>query len=225
MGAVYSELYPKINLHKLINAYAESKETLLILCGEPGVGKTSFIKALIQDGRFNDIGYAKDSKLLSNDNFWQLIVENEHDLLILDDLDSELKNRNQFMNQLLSFSDGIFSGNNTKIIITTNQEIKAIDPAVVRPGRCFDFIKLEALSYEEAKTFWIDKLKLPIENFNKVFSPGYKIDQARLMSEASQLSAQYKRDYITSGPSMYNITEKIESLGIKVSDKESILFK
>jgi SpoVK/Ycf46/Vps4 family AAA+-type ATPase len=116
-------------------------------------------------------------------------LEREPDLLILDDFDKELENRNNdkheensIVNKILSVSDGLFHSK-TKIIVTTNMSHTDIDPAIVRPGRCFDIIQIPSLSLEEAKKIWIDTLKQSQESFTESFAGYDSIKQAFLMSE------------------------------------------
>ena len=63
------------------------------------------------------------------------------------------RNRNRFLSNLLSFTDGI-QKNYTKFIFTTNQSFDDIDSAVLRKGRLFDVLELRELTNEEALEVW-----------------------------------------------------------------------
>lgn len=110
---------------------------------------------------------------------------------------------NQFtiVNKLLSLSDGLFS-NNLKILITSNLESQNIDPAIIRPGRCFDVFKIPFMSVDEARSVWTGHFNLTEETFNVVFSDvlgkeGGVISQALLASEAEEVSRnRRKSDYL-----------------------------
>ena len=55
------------------------------------------------------------------------------------------------MTRFLNVSDGLVHLAKRKIIFTTNQnDFRGVDPALIRPGRCFGAIKARPLTYEEA---------------------------------------------------------------------------
>lgn len=202
-----SEMYPKVDVTKMMEMYTQSSESVLILTGEPGTGKTCFTKMLcksmseIQKSDLN-IVYVKDPELLKRDTFWISLQRQDPDLLILDDLDDELKPRiegkNEIMNHMLSFSDGIFP-KKTKIIITTNQPNSAIDTAIVRPGRCFDVLALPQLTPAEGVDIWVNTFGRTEESFVKTFGDldgGWKVSQAALVSESSRLEITERTSYL-----------------------------
>lgn len=190
------EMYPRIDVEEMMHLYSESNESNLILTGEPGTGKTCFTKMMMAAyalDKENDITvvYVKDRELLRKDSFWANIGQSRPDIIVLDDLDDELlprsEARNDIVNNLLSYSDGIFDVE-TKIIITTNLTDNSIDKALVRPGRCFDILKLPHLSAAEAKSIWVDVYKAPEEDFHSRFG----IDDTINVSQAS-LSSEFFR--------------------------------
>ena len=117
------------------------------------------------DYDFVNIAYVKSTEVLASDQWWREISSNQYDLVILDDLDyfltsrnsevqtQEDNDRNKFINQFLSFTDGI-EKSRTKFIITTNQPFSDMDTALMRKGRLFDILELRDLSAEEALTIW-----------------------------------------------------------------------
>ena len=136
---IYSELYPGMDAELMLDHFIDSEEALLILIGKPGTGKTSMIKKLIHTVSIANKApataiYIKDQTVLQSPNFWaHLEGLDDIDLLILDDLDRELtpredvsKGETTIVNQLLSYSNGIFP-KDTKIVITTNLTEEGID--------------------------------------------------------------------------------------------------
>jgi len=118
------------------------------------------------------IGASKNIEMLATDAFWSK-VKND-DILIFDDLDFLLSSRkedrqdnikNQFISNLLSFSDGV-DNNFTKIIITTNQPFDTIDEALLRKGRLFGIFEFRPLTIEEALKIWKAE-NLNEEDFDK----------------------------------------------------------
>lgn len=194
---IYTELYPSVDIDQLFNAFAESESKILILTGAPGTGKTSFIKYALAHDNFDRVAYAKDSKILQASNFWYDIISDKHDLLILDDLDVNLGERNDFVSNMLSHIDGVFSSS-LKVIITTNQPIKKIDEALLRPGRCFDIIDLRSLTRDEAREIWVNTLKADAIAFDSVFvAEGDEVTQASLMDEYQKYKmSTRKRSYL-----------------------------
>lgn len=223
LGPIYPELYPDIDIERLLHCYITAQEPIMLLNGTPGTGKTSFIKFLLTSGKFERIAYIKDPDVMNMGDLWAALTGTPFDLLIFDDLDVGLSPRSQdpnskFMTQLLSFSDGIFHSTNTKIIITTNQEILEIDSALVRAGRCFDFIQLHSLTRQQAHHAWVTILKLNGEQFDKIFKKDQTISQAALMSEAGMIHSKTSRDYIKNDNRLYTLAEKLQSMNIKISD-------
>lgn len=228
IGDIYTELHADIDIDLLAKEFMASNEAILIVAGEPGVGKTTIIKYLIRNycrltsqvsSDFNtQIAYAKDEKAIRSPGFWAK-MNNNYKLIILDDIDKGLEPRTQdsndsFMSQLLSFSDGIFC-KGPKIVITTNMPIREVDPALVRPGRCFDFITMSPLEYDYARNFWIDTLKLDPNYFDSRFSDQKTVTQAGLFSEAKRLKENaVTRSYIKKGSNTYTIESKLRNQDI-----------
>lgn len=165
---IHPDLFGHLDVSLLCSDYMESRDPILILYGVPGVGKTTFLKYLIQEHSDVSIAYIKDATTLKSSRTWKSLQDADHDILILDDLDLDLlrdKERDDFVTQLLSFSDGIF-GKRTKIVITTNTPIDKVDEAMVRPGRCFDFIYLQPLTQAQAYEVWMNILNAPSDAFD-----------------------------------------------------------
>lgn len=165
------------------------------------------------------VAYIKNEEILSMDEFWNILKEDEYHLVFLDDLDysllprtqnistSEDIQKNKFISNLLSFTDGIFeSGNKTKFIVTTNKDVSDIDSAVLRKGRTFDILQLRELKHEEAGKIWLDN-GLGIEEFNKTFTEA-KVLQADLGTTINQ-AVKAKEKNITLKP--YILEENIST--------------
>lgn len=228
---VYSELYPDIDIDILNNDFKNSKESILFLTGKPGVGKTSFIRYMLKNykmtkpksaGSFIDeempnVAYIKDTALMAESEFWSTMASKKFDLIIFDDLDNALSSREEgnnsnFVNNLLSYSDGIF-GITSRIVITTNMEVKNIDQALLRPGRCFDFLELNPLTSQEALRIWQEVLEMDIVDADTSWASAKEVTQASLMSHYHRVSSdKHERAYIKHGPKTYSVEQKIQSL-------------
>lgn len=192
---IRDDFYPLIDVPMMTKLYTECDENILILTGEPGTGKTCFVKKALRELAVNmkrgiSVRYVKDVAILKDDSFWASLSKSQPDVLVLDDLDDELlprsEGRNEIVNHLLSFSDGLFDVK-TKVIITTNLSNTAIDDAITRPGRCFEILALPQLTVDQAKAVWVEGFEQTEESFGEVFGTefedGDKISQAALMSE------------------------------------------
>lgn len=141
------------------------------------------------------VAYVKSTKILCDDNFWRELESQYFDFVILDDLDFFLtkrsaevasgddQERNQFLNQFLSFTDGL-EKNRTKFIITTNQPHDDLDLALLRKGRLFDILELRSLKKNEALNIWKENA-LDEDEFAELFDED-RILPADLGSEISK---------------------------------------
>lgn len=160
--------YPYLDVDALTEEFYNSNDKLLILHGNPGVGKSK-LSSLIshrfgQEFKHSVIMFP--GRHCMEPDAWCEIEETvevnsrngSNTLIIIDDLDPVLLNRDQpelingntFFNSLLTILDGVIS-QGVKFIITTNHVIKKEDDSpLYRPGRLFDSILLKPLNLEEA---------------------------------------------------------------------------
>lgn len=140
--------YPNIpeGLDNYYKRYLESDSSILLLIGPPGTGKTSFIKGLFSLAKENVI-VSYDEKTITSDNFFFEFLNSNDRFMIIEDADTVLEPRssgNSDMVKLLNIADGILPKGNKKIIFSTNlPNVRNIDPALLRAGRCFDVRKFD----------------------------------------------------------------------------------
>jgi hypothetical protein len=133
---------------------------LLLWHGAPGTGKTSAIRALLHGWRewadgvvvtdpevlLNQGAYLRDVVLdVDDEERWQLIVlEDAEDLLH--------KGRGgAALGKLLNLCDGLLGqGLRCLFLITTNEPLQAVHPALVRPGRCLANVEFGPLPASQA---------------------------------------------------------------------------
>lgn len=93
---------------------------------------------------------------MAEPEFIAFMMENKDSIFILEDCEQILMAReeNRFggaIANILNMSDGLMSDIfNIKFICTFNTEIKNIDEALLRPGRCFVNYEFKALSKEKS---------------------------------------------------------------------------
>lgn len=152
---VRQENYPFIpNLYDWQERFFASKSPVLILIGQPGVGKSMFIKHLLSKmGGTNHLTF-DDKALRSEQVFVDFIIDKEANSFILEDADNLLTKRedgNDVMSKFLNISNGLISLKKKKFIFSTNLEnLNNVDSALLRPGRCFDVLSFRKLTYEES---------------------------------------------------------------------------
>lgn len=147
--------YPWLNipLQEYFKAYMESSEDVLILLGDPGTGKSTFLRSLIVSGNYTThLAYSREvvesSKLISS------FYASDARILAYEDIHDHLKSRddgNSLMSTFLNASEGVIKHPDKKIVLSTNlRSINQIDEALLRVGRCFDILQFEELTQLEA---------------------------------------------------------------------------
>ena len=154
--------------------------------------------------QFFNVAYVKSTDILAMDEFWRNIQKELPDFVILDDLDYMLTKResevmtsddakkNAFLNQLLSYTDGV-QKNKTKFIITTNQHFDDVDSALLRKGRLFNILEFRTLHNSEALKIWVEA-ELKEEEFYKLFQD--EVLQSDLGSEIAKRKNKRIKDIV-----------------------------
>jgi len=141
---------------------------LVLWHGPPGTGKTTAIRSLARswapwcrtlfivdpDRFFGQANYLMNVLLGAEDHVadgspaWRLVVIEDADELLRADAKRET---GQALSRLLNLADGFIGrGLRTLVMITTNEPLGRLHPAVVRPGRCLAEVEFPALSKAEA---------------------------------------------------------------------------
>lgn len=167
--------YPWLNsmsLQDYYDGYLASEENILLLMGVPGTGKTTFIKDFLIKNRLNSV-ITYDERLMRDDNFFlDFIMGNtddygstsatQNDVLIIEDADVLIEDRektqNSILAKILNVSDGLIKNINKKIVFSTNiTDLDRVDPALIRPGRCYDVLDFRKLTFEESERVIADQ--------------------------------------------------------------------
>jgi len=154
------EAYPVLGgVEDFIEEYLDAPESVLVLQGAPGTGKTRLIREILgsisrRRGETAAVLYTGDTGVLENEEVFLEFIVDWHRAFVVEDADHLLTPRsagNQTLHRFLNIADGIASAHGKKIIFSTNlPSARDIDEALVRPGRCFAHIYLQALQADEA---------------------------------------------------------------------------
>lgn len=150
----YNDDIPIDRIDKFITDDASG---LALFYGEPGTGKSTFIKYLVQ--KYEDTAFTiLDSDLLgdiSNREMLSYFLDNEDSIYIIEDAEKLLSSRehnyNPIISSFLNMSDGILaSAIKCKFICTFNTSLSNIDKALQRKGRMKIKYEFGKLKYDKA---------------------------------------------------------------------------
>lgn len=149
----------------------EDKSGIVILHGEKGTGKTTYIRNLISthpDKKFVFISPDLVS-LLGTPSFTDFINTLNNHIIILEDCENVIRDRkstgaSSAVSTLLNMSDGLLADDlGIKFICTFNADIKDIDPALLRKGRLICKYEFKPLTVDKTNALleyvYINKVK------------------------------------------------------------------
>ena len=158
---------------------------IIMFHGEPGTGKTSYIKYLthlITDKEILFIPPAM-TESLSDPSIIPFLMDHKNSILIIEDAervisDRELNGSSMGVSNILNLTDGILGDClNIQIIATFNMKREKIDPALLRKGRLIVEHKFTKLSVDECNDLLIYLGKSHIVNNEMSLADIYNIDE------------------------------------------------
>jgi hypothetical protein len=137
----------------------DDKSGLIILHGDKGTGKSSYIKYLVNQFPERKFVYVPSSffDLLGQPAFGSFLISLNNHVIVLEDCENAIKDRKtsgsaSAVSLLLNMTDGILSDDlGIKFICTFNDDMKNIDSALLRKGRLVSKYEFKALDVEKAQ--------------------------------------------------------------------------
>lgn len=147
------------DIHQIIEKRLNHKNDkgLVILHGLPGTGKTSYLRYLT--GRVKKKIFFLQPHIaahITDPEFVSILVSNPNSVLIIEDAENILMNReatgNSVVSILLNLADGLLSDClNLQIVCTFNTSISNIDDALLRKGRLIAKYEFGKLTLEKTR--------------------------------------------------------------------------
>lgn len=150
---------------------------LILWHGAPGTGKTTALRAFAREWSpwcsahyvpdaerlFADVGYLQEVALeatspLSKGPSWRLIIAEDSDEYLRS---TARREAGAALGRLLNLTDGMLGqGTKTLVLLTTNEPLSELHPALVRPGRCLAEVEFTTFSSREAQE-WLGAAARP----------------------------------------------------------------
>lgn len=171
----------------------------ILLYGTPGCGRTSIIKAIINEfnviphtivslNQLPDIVFNGLPLMRTKTNQIHMVICEDVDCTLFnrqkgfkesddnkkDDDDKLFKDKKVSLSEVLNSIDGLFAPHNTIFVFTTNH-IEELDPALIRPGRMDLHLEIKPINEETLNKF-------TLRYFGKPIPDGMKCKEGELFS-------------------------------------------
>jgi SpoVK/Ycf46/Vps4 family AAA+-type ATPase len=176
-----------IKMHEVIvnRLNSNNDKGIILLHGDPGTGKTSYIKHLTTLVKEKDILFIPPSmaEMLSEPTIIPFLMDHKNSILIIEDAERVISDREgngspAGVSNILNLTDGILGDClNIQVIATFNMKREKIDQALLRRGRLIAEHKFEKLSVDETNKLLKHLEKDHIVKEGMVLADIYNIDE------------------------------------------------
>jgi hypothetical protein len=167
---------------------------IILLHGDPGTGKTSYIKHLTSLILEKDILFIPPSmaEMLSEPTIIPFLMDHKNSILIIEDAERVIGDREgngspAGVSNILNLTDGILGDClNIQVVATFNMKREKIDKALLRKGRLIAEHKFEKLSVEETNKLLVSLGKANISEEGMCLADIYNIDTEVYKTETKE---------------------------------------
>lgn len=165
----YNDGFPEVSKEIITGLNDKDKSNLVMLSGDPGTGKTTYIRYLTSKLNKNIIFISPDMvNSITDPAFIPFLMKNNDSILIIEDAEPAIGSRDgggrtSAVSNILNLTDGLLSDClNISIVATFNTKDKDIDKALLRKGRLLKNYKFEKLAVDKSKKL-LEKLNFSSE--------------------------------------------------------------
>jgi hypothetical protein len=182
-----------------------------ILYGPPGTGKTTFCLEISKKISNNIVKIDSNVFVKLNEGIAKMIFENiECSVIIVDDID-RIKNDLDVAALLYSL-ESVKNFSTKPTLIATVNNIRALDKAIIRPGRFDDIIHFDNPNKEEREHF----IKTLLEKYN---TPISQEDLGKFVEATEHVSQSYIKEFCH----QFRNDNDIEIVMRKIADRKKFL--
>lgn len=192
----YGEDFVKIHDDILERLNTKNDKGIVLLYGDPGSGKTTFLRYLANKIKDKDLIFVPPalSECISDPEMIPFLMDHKNSILIIEDGEKVIGDRQSSttsstgVSNVLNLTDGILSDClNIQIIVTFNMPKELIDPALLRKGRLIAEHKFGPLSLEDTRSL-LKKLDKDQEvKEGMLVSDIYNIDKVVYKTESKKI--------------------------------------
>lgn len=153
----YNDDFIEIHQHILSRLARRNGRGLVLLHGQPGTGKTTYIRHLLSNIKKNVLFIpASMASQINNPELMSTLIQFPNSIVVIEDAETLLTSRNQNQDSpvsaLLNLADGLLADAlKIQIICTFNIDLSKIDHALTRKGRLIARYEFKELALEKCR--------------------------------------------------------------------------
>jgi len=198
-GKKFEEIHKKV-VEKL---NTDNGKGIILLHGDPGTGKTTYIKYLTKLVKDKEILFIPPSmaESLSEPTIIPFLMDHKNSILIIEDAEKVISDRSTTgssagVSNILNLTDGILGDClGIQIIATFNMERNKIDNALLRKGRLIAEHRFSFLTVDETNILLAHLGKKKIVEKGMTLADIYNIDEEEIKSEDSRETIGFRKAY------------------------------
>jgi len=196
--ANYNEDFKQVDKIIMSRLSKENDKGLVLLYGDPGTGKSSYIRRIINEVDDKRILYMPPDMTaqLSSPSLVPFLSDYSNSILIIEDAENVLIKRqgqhNQAISNILNMSDGLLGDClNIQIVATFNTDLKNIDEALLRKGRLIAKYEFGHLTIDRIKKL-SSTLGIKYKKEFKTVADVYNSDEMSFVEEKQTVGFKIK---------------------------------